>query len=188
MQVKFNRWCSAIAIVFCMAINITAQEEQVPFLISSGGDVQTDGNLTIHLAIGEPVVTSNDGVEYVGLGFLQALSRSEPCPPDDTDCICERNPDDPQCQEFELDNFNFLLDRENDIIPPITLQIEGSFHLTVFNRWGKQEFSTLDKVQIDSWEGVDDAGLLLDNGVYFYVLEHPACEDNKCKGSVTILR
>jgi hypothetical protein len=165
-----------------------AQEEQVPYLISNGGDVQTDGNTTIHIAIGEPVVTFNDGAEYVGVGFLQALSNSEPCPPDDMDCLCERSPNDPLCVEFELDNFNFLLDRDNDIIPPPTLQIEGTFHLTVFNRWGKQEFSTLETEEITSWEGTDDTGLLLDNGVYYYVLEHTGCKDGRCKGSVTILR
>ncbi|MBK8505950.1 MAG: gliding motility-associated C-terminal domain-containing protein [Saprospiraceae bacterium] len=87
-----------------------------------------------------------------------------------------------------LDNFNFLLDRENLRLPPSTLQIEGSFHLTVFNRWGKQEFTTLDAEQINDWDGTDQDGLLLDNGVYFYVLENPGCQKGKCKGSVTILR
>ena len=173
--------------VCSVAISGRAQDH-IPFLISSGGDFQTDGNLNIHIAIGEPVVTFNDGAEYVGLGFLQGFSRSEPCPVDDLECFCERNPDDAQCIEVTLTNVNFLIDPNNPVLPPPTLQIDGTFHLSVFNRWGKQEFSTLDADEITLWDGVDQEGLLLDNGVYFYVLENPGCPGGKCKGSVTILR
>ena len=178
----------ALLVLFLGIYSLNAQEDQIPYLISTGGDVQTDGNTIVHIAIGEPMVTFSDGAAYIGIGFLQSLSRSEPCPEEDLDCLCERDPTDPQCAEFELADFNFLLDRDNVIIPPPTLPIEGTFHLTVFNRWGKQEFSTLESDEITSWEGIDDTGLLLDNGVYFYVLEHPGCKDGRCKGSVTILR
>jgi hypothetical protein len=138
---------------------------------------------------GGETAQTGDGAQYIGLGFFQGLSRSEPCPDEDLECFCERNPDDPQCIEVTaLDNFNLLIDRENLMIPPPTLQIEGLFHLTIFNRWGKQEFTTLDDEQIRTWDGTDQDGLLLDNGVYFYVLESPGCAKGKCKGSVTILR
>ncbi|MCB0664854.1 MAG: gliding motility-associated C-terminal domain-containing protein [Saprospiraceae bacterium] len=163
-------------------------QDHIPFLISNGGDFQTDGNLNIHIAIGEPVVTFSDGAEYVGLGFLQGLSRSEPCPEDDLECLCERDPNNPQCIEVTLDDINFLINPNNPVLPPATLQIDGTFHLTVFNRWGKQEYSTVDDEQITFWDGTDQQGLLLDNGVYFYVLENPGCQDGKCKGSITILR
>jgi len=180
---------SIFLLFFIVSITVTSvAQDHIPFLISNGGDFQTDGNLNIHIAIGEPVVAYNDGVEYIGLGFLQGLSRSEPCPVDDLDCFCERNPNDAQCIEVTLDDINFLIDPNNPILPPPTLQIDGTFHLTVFNRWGKQEFSTLDSEQITLWDGVDQEGLLLDNGVYFYVLENPGCQGGKCKGSVTILR
>ncbi|MCB0686555.1 MAG: gliding motility-associated C-terminal domain-containing protein [Saprospiraceae bacterium] len=172
-----------------LSLHIQAQEH-IPFLISNGGDFQSDGAVNIHLAIGEPVVVSSDGSQYIGLGFLQALTRSEPCPPEDIECLCARNPEDPQCQnnEIALDDVNFLIDLNNPILPPPTLQIDGTFHLTVFNRWGKQEFSTLDEDQITNWDGSDQQGLLLDNGVYFYILENPGCNGGKCKGSITILR
>lgn len=180
---------SIVILLGLMLSSLTLQgQDHIPFLISSGGDVQTDGNQTIHLALGEPVVVSADGTQYIGLGFLQGLTRSEPCLPEDLDCLCERSPDDPQCIEVTLTDVNFLIDPDHQIIPPPTLQIDGSFHLTIFNRWGKQEFSTLDSGEIDSWDGVDQNGLLLDNGVYYYVLENPGCKKGKCKGSVTILR
>lgn len=179
-----------LIIFFCLTAHVVVLigQDHIPFLISNGGDVQTDGNQTIHLAIGEPVVISSDGAQYIGLGFLQSLTRSEPCPVEDLDCLCARDPDNPQCIEVTLDNFNFLIDGAHQMIPPPTLQIDGPFHLSVFNRWGKQEFTTLGFEEIDIWDGVNQDGLLLENGVYFYVLENPGCQNGKCKGSITILR
>ena len=178
-----------MALLFCVSLlTLGSAQDHVPFLVSAGGDVQTDGNTTVHIALGEAVLAVNDGGQYVGLGFLQGLTKSEPCPVDDLDCLCERNPTDPLCVEFELDDFSFLIDQDNVSIPPVTLDIDGAFHLTVFNRWGKLEFSTLDADGIDSWDGIDQEGEMLKNGVYFYVIEHPGCRKNECKGSITILR
>lgn len=178
-----------ISLLILMLGRLSAQEEQVPYLISSGGDVQTDGFQTIHLALGEPVVASAEGTTFIGLGFLHAVSRSEPCPPEDSACICLRNPLDPSCFVAELDDVNFLLDEDNTIIPPPTLDIDGSFDLTVFNRWGKLEFSTKNEGSpITNWDGIDQNGEELLNGVYYYVLEHPGCKKGKCKGSLTVLR
>ena len=175
-----------LALIFSSLV--TAQE--VPFLISNGGDHQSDGILTVHIALGEPVVAAGEsGGLSVGLGFLQSLSRAEPCPPDDKECICERSPNNPECIEVVLNAFNFLLDAENISIPPANLNIDGSFDLSVFNRWGKLEYSSVtDGDQITSWDGTDQDGEVLANGVYFYVLEHPDCKNEKCKGSITVLR
>ncbi len=168
---------------------LTAQEDQVPYLISAGGDVQTDGIQTIHLALGEPVVAAGEGTTFVGLGFLHAISRSEPCPPEDTVCVCLRNPLNPNCVEITLASVNFLIDSEHTNLPPPTLDLDGTFDLTIFNRWGKLEYSTKNEGnKISSWDGTNQDGEEMLNGVYYYVLEHPGCENGKCKGSVTILR
>ena len=164
-------------------------QEETPFLVSAGGDAQTDGVLTVHIAIGEPVVVAGESDISVGLGFFQALSYAEPCPPDDQECICERSPNNPECIEVVLDAFNFLLDADNQVIPPANLNINGSFDLTVFNRWGKLEYSSVtDGNQITNWNGLNQDGEELSNGVYYYVLEHPDCKNEKCKGSITILK
>ena len=186
MQRRF----ASVFFLFFLIGGMHAQIE-TPFLISNGGDFQTDGSLQVHIALGEPVVAAGESTLLsVGLGFLQALSRSEPCPPDDQACICERSPNNPECVEaIALEPVNFLLDAQNTFLPPPNLIIDGSFDLTVFNRWGKLEYSSVTEGdQITTWDGHDQDGVLLPNGVYFYVLEHPDCKNEKCKGSVTILR
>ncbi len=182
-------------IVCCLAIFLGAffdlhGQIETPFLISSGGDFQTDGLLWVHLALGEPVVVSGESAgQSVGLGFFQALSRAEPCPPDDQECICARSPNNPECIEVVLKPFNFLLDADNVSIPPPNLSLNGTFDLSVFNRWGKLEYSSVtDGEQITFWDGLNQDGEPLANGVYYYVLEHPDCKNEKCKGSITILR
>ncbi len=177
-------------LIFVGLPGIVSSQEHTPFLISSGGDSRTAGFLSVHLAIGETVVVSTEDGLSIGLGFLHALSRAEPCFPDDLACICERNPTNPICNDqVGLDSYNFLLDMENTQIPPPTLSIAGEFDLTVFNRWGKMEFSSLiEGLSISNWNGVDQDGELLPNGVYYYVLEHEGCSEGKCKGSITILR
>ncbi|MBK8505951.1 MAG: hypothetical protein IPL46_29405 [Saprospiraceae bacterium] len=58
----------------CLAFAVSMQaQDHIPFLISNGGDVQSNGSQTIHLAIGEPVVISSDGTEYIGLGFFKVF-------------------------------------------------------------------------------------------------------------------
>ena len=175
---------------FMMLSHLLWCQIETPFLVSAGGDFQTDGVTNIHLAVGEPVVVAGEsGEQSVGLGFFHALSLAEPCPPDDQECICARSPNNPECIEVVLDAFNFLLDANNFAIPPPNLVLDGPFDLSVFNRWGKLEYSSVtDGDQITTWEGLDQDGELLPNGVYYYVLEHPDCKNEKCKGSITILR
>ena len=134
-------------------------------------------------------MAASEGTTFIGLGFLHAISRSEPCPPEDSLCICLRNPLDPSCIVAPLDDANFLIDSDHPVIPPNTLDINDPFHLTVFNRWGKREFSSEEAgSKVNSWDGISQSGDLLPNGVYYYVLEHPGCDKDRCKGSITILR
>ena len=171
--------------VYCLSAAAFCQQ---PFLLSTGGGFESDGSQTIHLAIGETVVGVYDGEQYLGLGFLHALSLSIPCESEDYDCICLRQPHLAICGQGTLQHLDFLIDNFYTALPPPGLIINGSFELHVFSRTGKLEFSTSRSGPIDRYMGMDGVNKPLPNGVYYYVLEHDDCPRGRCKGSLTIWR
>jgi gliding motility-associated-like protein len=73
-------------------------------------------------------------------------------------------------------------DNKNDYFP---LEISGNWQFTVMNRWGNLIYFT-DQDGADSWNGKDDFGAVLNDGVYFYLIENIT---NECRqqGTITII-
>ncbi len=75
----------------------------------------------------------------------------------------------------------------NDIFRPIGMKYQKLIEFSVYNRWGQQIFTTVDKAK--GWDG-SFSGVLQDLGVYQYVLIVAMAdgENRVFKGNVTLIR
>ncbi len=79
-------------------------------------------------------------------------------------------------------------DGKNDVFAPIRSNNIRSMNTRIYNRWGKEVFST-DQLTID-WKGTTHSGNIVPNGVYFWVIKYTDVNGNKAtmNGTVTVLR
>lgn len=76
----------------------------------------------------------------------------------------------------------------NDWFIPIESERISSMHTTIYNRWGKEVFSSNHPMIV--WKGITENGIKVSDGVYFWVIYYTDIEGNKssAKGHVTLLR
>ena len=82
----------------------------------------------------------------------------------------------------------FMINGKNPIfLPVISLYEFDSYLLEIYDRWGEVIFSTTDRNE--GWDGRDQNGILLTEGVYVYALriEDRDSKEHLYKGHVTML-
>ncbi len=63
-------------------------------------------------------------------------------------------------------------------------------NVTIFNRWGNKVFETGSYTNANAWDGTDQSGKQLADGVYFYILElndQPSQKTFRANGQVTLM-
>jgi gliding motility-associated-like protein len=81
------------------------------------------------------------------------------------------------------------MDGKNDEFKPIVICPVSNYHLSIYNRWGQRIFETTDPN--GSWTGLNDMGIMADNGAYVYVLDYRSGatgHSKRHKGQVLLLR
>lgn len=85
-----------------------------------------------------------------------------------------------------------IITPNNDFINDTFLPIEewniANFRIVIYDRWGKQVFTNTDFKE--GWDGTNENGKDVVNGVYFYIVEYSGYEEevNKINGTVTVTR
>jgi gliding motility-associated-like protein len=60
--------------------------------------------------------------------------------------------------------------------------------MKVFSRWGQPVFETIGYTELKAWDGTDQRGKPLADGVYYYIFDLRDSEEQVFKGSLTIIR
>lgn len=60
--------------------------------------------------------------------------------------------------------------------------------MKVYSRWGQPVFETIGYTQLKAWDGTDQRGKPLADGVYYFVFDLRDSEEQVFKGSLTIIR
>ena len=79
-------------------------------------------------------------------------------------------------------------DGKNDFFVPTHSQGITSMHTLIYNRWGKEIFSS-DKLKIE-WDGTIKGGNKVSDGTYFWIISYTDIKENKSiiKGFLTVFR
>ncbi len=80
-------------------------------------------------------------------------------------------------------------DGRNDKFKPIIICPLNTFHMSIFDRWGKKVFESFDANA--DWDGYDANRVPSDNGVYVYTIEYRSTATNIprfANGNITLLR